>query len=102
MADEILGSEELGGGDEPLAKPVEILEKPIEPVGIPVYEKRPAVALTDAQGTAVTIRGRVAVHGALDSSAQAALVVEKYTDAEFAKGAGKRKPYELSIDNERD
>lgn len=89
--------EELGKVDE-----VRIEEKPIDISTLPAYQKRPVTELVDAKGTAIKIKGKVEVHGEIDSSVPAAIVVEKYTNAEFAKGAGVRKPYEISVDNERE
>ena len=63
----------------------------------------PPVTLTKGKNaeTQVVIRGPVLVNGDhLDASAPAALVVEKYNSDEYAKGEGKRVPFEISIDNE--
>lgn len=61
------------------------------------------LTLKRKDGADVRIKGAVLVRGTgeLDASVPAGLVVEKYDAAEFVRGRGKRKPFEVSIDNER-
>jgi len=61
------------------------------------------LTLKREDGIDVKIKGSVLVRGTgeLGAAVPAGLVVEKYDAAEFVKGRGKRKPFQVSIDNER-